>query len=285
MAVRRHSGTDIICGMALDGITDPSVVTYGGERYAFCGDGCAERFRKSPKRFLGTPLVKLQDVKKVYRAGSTETHALRGVDLHIWEGDFVAIIGASGSGKSTVLSMIGLLDLPTSGRVFLRGKNASLLSEDERAQMRSSTFGFIFQQYHMIPWLTAYENVTLPVTFADKPVDANFLHQRFRSLGLEQRMHHRPSELSGGEQQRTALIRALVNDPRILLGDEPTGNLDSETGGKILDLLMRLNAQEKKTLIIVTHDAGIAEKADQIITVKDGVIVRDHHVHKQLYTT
>lgn len=285
MGMGRGSKTDVVCGMALEGMPDTTVVQYGGKAYSFCGDDCAERFRKNPKRFLGTPLIKLQNVQKVYRTGTVETHALRRVDLHIWEGDFVAIIGASGSGKSTVLSMIGLLDKPSSGRVLLQGKDASLLSEDERAKMRSNTFGFIFQQYHMVPWLTAYENVTLPLAFTEKPIDVNFLQQRFRSLGLEQRMRHRPSELSGGEQQRTALIRALVKDPRILLGDEPTGNLDSETGGKILDLLMRLHAQEKKTLIIVTHDAGIAEKADQIITVKDGTIVRDHHVHKERYTT
>ncbi|MBI5742293.1 MAG: ABC transporter ATP-binding protein, partial [Candidatus Niyogibacteria bacterium] len=203
---------------------------------------------------------------------------------HIWEGDFVAIIGPSGSGKSTALNMIGLLDKPTAGNIYLRGQDISLLDDDERSARRSETFGFVFQQYNLIPWLTAFENVTLPLIFSGKPVITDKVNAGFAELGLAERALHRPFELSGGEQQRTALLRALVNDPQIILGDEPTGNLDSATGNKILEILIALNKTRKKTLIIVTHDADIAEKADQVIAFKDGRLVRDHRAHKKTYT-
>ena len=160
----------------------------------------------------------------------------------------------------------------------------SLLNDDERAELRSKTFGFVFQQYNLIPWLTAYENVTLPLIFSGKKIDAEKLDSRFQKIGLKERLTHRPFELSGGEQQRSALLRALANDPEIILGDEPTGNLDSTTGNKILEMLIDLKKVSKKTLIIVTHDADIAEKADQIIAFKDGRLAQDHQAHKKAYT-
>ena len=275
---------DNVCGMDLSKEADVIEISRQGERFYFCGKGCEERFKKDPERFQREPLVKLNNIWKIFKPGEVEIKVLRSLDLHIWEGDFVAIIGASGSGKSTALNMIGLLDRPTSGQIFLNGKDVSLLNDDQRAELRSKTFGFVFQQYNLIPWLTAYENATLPLIFSGKKIDTERFNARFREIGLKERSTHRPFELSGGEQQRAALLRALANDPEIILGDEPTGNLDSTTGNKILELLLNLNKTKKKTLIIVTHDADIAEKADQIIAFKDGRLVRDHQIHKKTYT-
>lgn len=266
---------DPVCGMDLAEF---------GENLRFCGKWCEERFKKEPGRFQGEPLIKLENVWKVFKMGGAETKVLRGLNLHIWKGDFVVIIGASGSGKSTTLNMAGLLDRPTSGKIFLAGKDVSLLKDEERAQLRSKTFGFVFQQYNLIPWLTAFENVFLPLIFAGKNVKEDRLTEQFRILGMEERMNHRPFELSGGEQQRVALLRALANDPEIILADEPTGNLDSATGNKILEMLIDLHQKQKKTLIIVTHDADIAAKATQIISLKDGKTIRDHQVHRKKYT-
>lgn len=284
MYPERNRKIDPVCGMDLSAYADIAKTNFQEKEFYFCGKGCENRFKKDPERFQKEPLIKLRNIWKIFKLGETETEVLRGLDLHIWEGDFVAIIGPSGSGKSTALNMIGFLDRPTSGHIFLNGKDVSLLKDDERAAMRSKTFGFVFQQYNLIPWLTAYENAALPLIFSDKKIEAATLGARFQEIGLTERLTHRPFELSGGEQQRTALVRALANDPEIILGDEPTGNLDSATGNTILEILLDLNKALKKTLIIVTHDAGIAEKADQIIAFKDGHLVRDHQVHKKTYT-
>lgn len=276
--------TDPVCGMNLEGCANITNISHNKKTVYFCGKDCEDRFNRGPDKFQGEPLIKLKNVHKSFKLGEVETKVLRGLNLYIWEGDFVAIIGASGSGKSTALNMLGLLDRPTSGNIFLKGKDISLLNDDERALKRSKTFGFVFQQYNLIPWLTAYENVTLPTIFSGEKIEKVKLDARFQELGLVKRVTHRPFEMSGGEQQRTALLRALANDPEIILGDEPTGNLDSKTGAKILDILFDLNKVHKKTLIIVTHDNGIAEKADQIIVFKDGRLVRDHKVHSKIYT-
>ncbi|MBI4993971.1 ATP-binding cassette domain-containing protein [Candidatus Wolfebacteria bacterium] len=256
------------------------------ENFYFCGEFCKERFKKNPEKFSGEPIISLKNIVKAFQMGDSQTQALRGLNLNIWEGDFVAIIGASGSGKSTALNMIGLLDKPTSGEIFLNGKNVSLLGDEERARLRSEFFGFIFQQYNLIPWLTAFENAALPLIFANKNITQKKeeIEKKFEEVGIEKRMEHRPAELSGGEQQRVALLRALSNNPEIIIGDEPTGNLDSATGNKILEMLINLNKIDKKTLIIVTHDADIAEKADQIIAIKDGQLVKNHQTHKKIYT-
>lgn len=275
---------DPVCGMNLTEYDDTKQTSYEGKVFHFCGSGCEVRFKKYPDRFRGKPLIELVNVWKIFNPGEAETKVLRGLDIHIWEGDFVAIIGPSGSGKSTALNMIGLLDRPTSGKIYLNGKDISELNDDERAKLRSNTFGFVFQQYNLVPWLTAYENVILPLIFSGKNIEKEKFDFGFQEIGLEDRMTHRPSELSGGEQQRTALLRALANDPQIILGDEPTGNLDSTTGNKLLEILFNLNKTRKKTLVIVTHDADIAEKADLIITVKDGHLVRNHQVFKKSYT-
>lgn len=275
---------DYVCGMDLSEIADAAAVSYQDKALYFCGEDCKKKFETDPKKFQGEPLIKLREIRKVFKIGETEIQVLRGLNLHIWKGDFVAIIGASGSGKSTALNMMGLLDVPTSGNIFLDGKDLSFLADEERALLRSQKFGFVFQQYNLIPWLTAYDNVSLPLLLADKKVDADKLEMSFKKIGLEDRFTHRPHELSGGEQQRVALLRALSNDPEIIIGDEPTGNLDSATGNKILEMLIGLNKAQKKTLIIVTHDSDIAGKADQIITIKDGQVIRDHHIYKKIYT-
>ncbi len=275
---------DPICGIYLAEYSDCKTVEYSGSTFSFCSDFCADRFTADPQRFSGEPLIRLHNVWKIFKTGKTVTEVLRGVYLHIWDGDSVALIGASGSGKSTVLNIIGLLDLPTSGTIFFRGKDVSLLTEAERATFRSEMFGFVFQQYNLIPWLSAYDNVTLPSIFANRPVDEATIMARFEQVGIAHRLKHRPSELSGGEQQRVAMLRALVNNPKVIICDEPTGNLDSATGSKILDIIIDLHDREYKTFIMVTHDENIAKKAHQIITLRDGVSVRDHGHFKKLYT-
>jgi len=275
---------DPVCGMDVSVFDDTTKTLYKGNDFLFCSQLCASRFKKEPDKFLGEPLIRLRDVRKTFYIGDTETKVLRGLNLNIWEGDFVAVIGASGSGKSTALNMIGLLDRPTSGVVFLNNKDVSGLLDEKRSILRSKTFGFVFQQYNLIPWLTAYENATLPFMFAGENIDDEMMKERFKEIGMAHRVNHRPYELSGGEQQRVALLRSLANNPKIILGDEPTGNLDSETGDKILKILIDLNKRKGKTLVIVTHDAGIAERADQVIALKDGHLVRNHSKQKKVYT-
>lgn len=275
---------DPVCGMNLTGLSDVRHAAHHGRTFYFCGEYCAGRFAKNPEKFGGEPLIRLDNLWKIFRLGKVSVEVLKGLSLNIWNGDFVVVIGASGSGKSTALNMIGLLDRPTSGKIILAGRDVSLLNDEERAGLRSRTFGFVFQQYNLIPWLSAYENVALSMMFAGKSVDGERLKADFREIGLEERMAHRPFELSGGEQQRVAILRALINNPEIILADEPTGNLDSTTGNKILEILSNLNKIHKKTLIVVTHDADIAAQADQVVAIKDGRLVRNHQIHKKIYT-
>lgn len=284
MPAAQNTKNDPVCGMDLTETPGAKEAIHHGRTFYFCGEYCAGRFAKNPEKFGGEPLVRLDNLWKIFRLGEVDVEVLKGFSLNIWGGDFVAIIGASGSGKSTALNMLGLLDRPTSGKIILAGQDVSLLKDEERAELRSKTFGFVFQQYNLIPWLTAYENVMLPMMFAKKSVDGAGLKASFQEMGLESRMTHRPLELSGGEQQRVAILRALTNDPEIILADEPTGNLDSTTGNKILEILAKLNKVHKKTLIVVTHDADIAAKADQVVTIKDGRLVRDHQIHREIYT-
>jgi ABC-type lipoprotein export system ATPase subunit len=230
------------------------------------------------------PLIRVRGLRKTFGTGEAETPVLKGVDLDIWKGKFTAIIGSSGSGKSTLLNMLALLDRPTAGNIFYGDKDLAVLSDEERASMRSKVFGFVFQQYNLMPWLDAHDNVTLPTLFSERPLDHAWVQREFESIGLKDRMDHYPTQMSGGEQQRVAILRALVNDPEIIIGDEPTGNLDSATGNKILDMLLSLNKKRGKTLIIVTHDADIAHMADQIITIKDGLIAKNGGAYEQLYT-
>ncbi len=221
-------------------------------------------------------VIQLTDVWKVYSMGEVEVNALQGVDVHITKGEFVAIVGSSGSGKSTMMNLVGCLDLPTRGVIFLDGKDIAKLSESTLAQIRGQKIGFIFQQFNLIPNLTALENVMLPLEFQDTP--AGEARKKAIALleivGLSDRMHHLPSQLSGGQQQRVAIARALSNDPEVILADEPTGNLDTSSGTEVMALLERLWKREGKTIIMVTHDMNLAEHAERRIRLKDGKIVK-----------
>lgn len=224
------------------------------------------------------PIIKLENVWKTYQLGKTEVHALRGLSLEIFPGSFVTIMGSSGSGKSTLLNMIGCLDFPTQGKVYLKGKNISEMPESQLSQFRGKTLGFVFQDFNLLANLTAVENVMLPMLFQGIPLverkkKAENLLER---VGLRQRMFHQPSELSGGERQRVALARAFANDPEVIVADEPTGNLDSVTGQMIMENLKDFHRKQGKTMVIVTHDPKIAEYAEEIINIKDGQIVKNH---------
>ncbi len=220
-------------------------------------------------------ILHLENVWKTYRMGEVEVNALKGVSLEIKQGDFVAITGASGSGKSTMMNLVGCLDLPTRGNIFLDGRDISKLSESSLAQIRGKKIGFIFQQFNLIPTLTALENVMLPLEFQDAPTDTarKYSAEILGKVGLGDRMGHLPSQLSGGQQQRVAIARSLANNPDVVLADEPTGNLDSVAGANIISLLENLWKKEGKTIIMVTHDMKLASYAKTIIKLKDGQIV------------
>ena len=223
-------------------------------------------------------IIKLENTWKVYQLGKVELIALKNVNLDVNPGDFVTIMGASGSGKSTLLNIIGCLDSPTKGKVFLKGKDISLLSEDELSQLRGKTIGFIFQEFNLLPNLDALENVMMPMIFQGTPIEQRKkrAHDLLVSVGLGARIYHQPAELSGGERQRIAIARAFANDPELVIADEPTGNLDSTTGKKIMEILTDFHKREGKTIIVVTHDPHIAEYSEKIVDIKDGEIVIDH---------
>jgi putative ABC transport system ATP-binding protein len=220
-------------------------------------------------------VIKVEEAWKIYQLGETEVQAVRGVSISIKKGEFVSIIGKSGSGKSTVLNMVGCLDIPTKGDIFLDGENIAKMNEDKLARIRGKKIGFIFQTFNLIPSLTVMENVSVPMVFQGDPKEVR--ERRAKKLlelvGLNHRLDHKPSELSGGERQRVAIARALSNDPEVILADEPTGNLDTKTGEQILAMLVDLNQSQGKTLIIVTHDDYVAKRADRIIRLKDGQVI------------
>jgi len=213
--------------------------------------------------------IELKHVTKEYRLGEERVKALNDISLKIVEGEFVAVVGASGSGKSTLLHIMGALDRPTRGSVKINGKGADAMGSDELAELRASAVGFVFQFFNLIPRLTALENVSVPSIFSRKNGDARKL---LESVGLSHRAGHMPSQLSGGERQRVAIARAMINDPKIILADEPTGNIDSVTGKKIMDIFKSLNRQGK-TVVLITHDRAVAKTARRIITIKDGELI------------
>jgi putative ABC transport system ATP-binding protein len=221
-------------------------------------------------------IIELRDVWKVYKMGAVYVNALRGLSLKVRRGEFVAIQGPSGCGKSTTMNMIGCLDVPTRGEVYLDARNISELSESSLASIRGKKIGFVFQQFNLINTLSALENVTLPMIFQGVPKEKreSRARQLLERVELGNRMNHKPNELSGGEQQRIAIARALANDPELVLADEPTGNLDSKTGENVINFLKRLHKEEKKTIIVVTHDQKIARQAERTAYLKDGVIVK-----------
>ena len=223
-------------------------------------------------------LIKLENVWKIYQLGKINLAVLKKINLEIVQNSFVVILGPSGSGKSTLLHLIGCLDLPTKGKIFFEGRDISLFSEDELAEIRGKKIGFVFQQFNLLPHLTALENVIIPMIFQGKSEKERKTKAEFllESLGLKERISHRPAELSGGEQQRIAIARALANDPEIIVADEPTGNLDSTTGKKIMEILIDLHKKEKKTIVVVTHDSTIANYTNEVINIKDGEIIANH---------
>lgn len=221
-------------------------------------------------------IIKLENVWKIYRMGDVEVNALQELSLDVAEGEFLAIMGPSGSGKSTAVNMIGCLDVPTRGKVILDGHDISKLAESELAQIRGRKIGFIFQQFNLIPTLTALENVALPIVFQSVEREKRTARASglLKIVELGDRMRHKPAELSGGQQQRVAIARALANNPEVILADEPTGNLDSNTGEMVMGFLKKLNRKEGKTIIVVTHDNNVARHADRIEFLKDGRIVK-----------
>ena len=221
------------------------------------------------------PVIQIRNMTKVFHLGrGNDVHALRGGSLDIYPGEMVAIMGPSGSGKSTLMNMVGCLDSPTSGEYHLDGLLVSSLVDDELAIARNRKIGFIFQKYNLLPRANAIENVELPMRYSDNTDNMNErAKEMLKVVGLEDRMNHKPNELSGGQQQRVAVARALVNHPAIILADEPTGNLDSVAGQEVMDLLLKLNRENGTTIVIVTHDPGVASQAQRTIRLFDGKIV------------
>jgi putative ABC transport system ATP-binding protein len=225
------------------------------------------------------PFCFLEDIKKTYRTGEIEVEVLKGINLEIKRGEFVAIMGTSGSGKTTLLNIIGCLDRPTSGRYLLAGRevfggesNSSGLDDNELSEVRNKHIGFIFQNFYLLPYATVLENVLLPALYSDSRVNKTKAMEILRLVGLSERAKFKPNQLSGGQQQRVAIARALINEPELILADEPTGQLDSNTAREIMELLKELN-KKGKTIILVTHDNNIAGYAEKIIHMKDGRIV------------
>jgi putative ABC transport system ATP-binding protein len=223
-------------------------------------------------------LIELENVTKVYQMGNVEVAALQGVSLTIRVGEMLAMMGPSGSGKSTLMNVIGCLDVPTSGRYVLEGAEVGRLTDDRLAEIRSRQIGFVFQTYNLLPRLTALGNVELPLLYGNGRNQRKRALEALERVGLGHRAHHRPTELSGGEQQRVGIARALVNNPSILLADEPTGNLDSKSSYEIIGILQRLNREEGLTVLIVTHEPDIAAYTRRIVLMRDGRLVNDELV-------
>jgi len=224
-------------------------------------------------------VIQIKDLTKVYQMGEIEVHALRGVSFTVNSGEVLAIMGPSGSGKSTLMNMIGCLDVPTAGDYFLEGELVSTLDDDQLAQVRNQKIGFVFQTFNLLPRATALANVELPLRYAGINGERKTMaKEALESVGLGDRIHHKPNELSGGQQQRVAIARALINNPAIILADEPTGNIDTASGDEIMALILELNRSQGTTVLIVTHDPEVADKAERIIYLRDGKIE-----HEEVY--
>ncbi len=235
----------------------------------------------TPPSLNGDVVIDLQDIVKIYQMGTVQVHALRGVSLQVHRGEMMAIMGPSGSGKSTLMNIIGCLDTPTSGRYFLEGQDVSRLNDNQLAEIRNKRIGFVFQNFNLLPRLTALEQVELPLVYAgvlSRKERRRRAQEALEMVGLGDRLHHRPNELSGGQQQRVAIARALVNRPSIILADEPTGNLDSRSGAEVMYIFQQLNREQGITVVLVTHEPDIARHTRRIVHLKDGLIVGDEPV-------
>jgi putative ABC transport system ATP-binding protein len=230
-------------------------------------------------------LIEITDVTKIHRLGQVDVPALRGVSLAVEPGEMVAIMGPSGSGKSTLMNIIGCLDVPTSGAYRLDGRDVGRFSDDRLAEIRSRQVGFVFQTYNLLPRLTAVQNVEMPLSYGEGRDGRRRAVAALGRVGLAERVHHRPSQLSGGEQQRVGIARALVKRPTILLADEPTGNLDSGSSGAILDILQKLNSQEGITVLMVTHESEVAVRCRRVVALRDGLIVSDEPIERAALRT
>lgn len=244
--------------------------------------------KKRSSQLTSAVILELKDVWKIYEMGEVKVPALKGISVKIKQGDFVAVIGASGSGKSTLMNLVGCLDSPSKGAIFLKSRNIMSLNESDLASFRGKTIGFIFQQYNLIPSVTSFENVALPLEFQEIPESEAIERTNYllNLVGLKDKMFNLPAQLSGGQQQRVSIARSLATDPEIILADEPTGALDSVTGKQILELLTKLCRDEGKTVIMVTHDLNLAKYANTIIELKDGEVVYNassirHEVNNQ----
>jgi putative ABC transport system ATP-binding protein len=228
------------------------------------------------------PIITIRNMSKIYRLGDHEIHALRGVSLDIYEGDFLAIMGPSGSGKSTMMNMIGALDTPSSGSYHLAGTDVSGLDDNQLAEIRNRKIGFVFQNFNLLPRTPALQQVELPLVYAGTGERRQQAQEALELVGLGDRLEHKPSELSGGQQQRVAIARALVNEPAIILADEPTGNLDSNSGTEIMQIFQRLNRERGMTVIFVTHDPWIARHTRRVIRLADGMLAGDEPIAEPL---
>jgi len=224
------------------------------------------------------PVIQLEDITKIYQMGKIQVHALRGISLQVFPGEFVSIMGPSGSGKSTLMNIMGALDVPTSGRYLLEGEDVGRMDDDQLAEIRNKKIGFVFQNFNLLPRTTALANVELPLIYGGVKNRRERALEALKMVGLADRVHHRPNELSGGQQQRVAIARALVNNPSIILADEPTGNLDSRSGAEIMRIFQQLNEEQGITVIFVTHEPDIAQHTRRILRLRDGLIISDEPV-------